>query len=110
LPNDAGTELVFVVDVSSFTQDGFQGSSIYSGQRIAIEFDAGDKGLYLRREMAQRLGVRKGSRVSASVEAEKDQTVQLAVAGVGSELRISDAKVYYAIGREGGAVIRLRSY
>lgn len=33
-----------------------------------------------------------------------DQTI----AGVGKDIRISDSKVYYLIGREGGAILRVR--
>jgi ABC-type lipoprotein release transport system permease subunit len=104
----AETEIVFVVDVSSFTEKGFIGTSRFEGQPMAIDFDDGDQGIFLSHEMAGRLGVRKGSRVSALVEADKTQAAQMAVAAVGRAVRISDAKVYYAIGKEGGAVIRIR--
>lgn len=101
-------EVVFVVDVSSFTEKGFIGTSRFEGKPMAINFDDGDQGIFLTHEMAGRLGVKKGSRVSALVEAEKTQAAQMAVAAVGKAARISDAKVYYAIGKEGGAVIRIR--
>jgi len=104
----AEDEIVFVVDVSSFTEKGFIGTSSFEGGQVAIDFDDGDQGIFLNHEMAGRLGVKKGSRVSALVEAEKTQAVQMVVAAVGKAVRISDLKVYYAIGKEGGAVIRVR--
>jgi ABC-type lipoprotein release transport system permease subunit len=104
----ADDEIVFVVDVSSFTKKGFIGTSRFKGEPVAIDFDDGDQGIFLSHEMAHRLGVKKGSRVSAFVEADRTQAAQMAVAAVGRAVRISDAKVYYAIGKEGGAVIRIR--
>jgi hypothetical protein len=64
-------EIVFVVDVSSFSGKGFVGTSSFSGDPVAIEFDDGSQGVFLSREMARKLGVKKGSRISALVEAEK---------------------------------------
>ena len=104
----AEDEIVFVVDVSSFTEKGFIGTSSFSGRPMPIDFDDGDQGISLNHEMAGRLGVKKGSWVSALVEADKTQVVQMAVAAVGKVVRISDSKVYYAVGKEGGAVIRVR--
>lgn len=104
----AEDEIVFVVDVSSFTEKGFTGTSRFAGQPMPIDFDDGDQGIFLNHEMARKLGVRKGSWVSALIEADKTQAVQMAVAAVGRVVRISDSKVYYAIGKEGGAVIRVR--
>ena len=104
----AEVEIAFVVDVSSFTEKGFIGTSSFAGKSVAINFDDEDQGVFLNHEMASRLGVKKGSWVSAQVEAEKTQAVQLAVAAVGKVVRISDSKVYYAVGKEGGAVIRVR--
>jgi ABC-type lipoprotein release transport system permease subunit len=104
----AEDEIVFVVDVSSFTEKGFIGMSSFAGEPMAIDFDDGNQGIYLNHEMAGRLGVKKGSRVSALVEADKTQAVQMAVAAVGKAVRISDTKLYYAVGKEGGAVIRVR--
>ncbi len=101
-------EIVFVVDVSSFTEKGFVGTSSFSGQPMPIGFDDGNQGIFLNHEMAGRLGVKKGSWVSALIEADKTQSVQMAVAAVGKVVRISDSKVYYAVGKEGGAVIRVR--
>jgi ABC-type lipoprotein release transport system permease subunit len=101
-------EVVFVVDVSSFTEKGFIGTSSFAGEPMAIDFDDGSQGIFLNHEMAVRLGVKRGSRVSALVEADKTQAVQMAVAAVGKVVRISDTRVYYAVGREGGAVIRVR--
>jgi ABC-type lipoprotein release transport system permease subunit len=101
-------EIVFVVDVSSFTEKGFIGTSSFAGEPLAIDFDDGDQGIFLNHVMAGRLGVKKGSLVSALVEADKTQAVQMAVAAVGKVVRVSDSMVYYAVGKEGGAVIRVR--
>ncbi len=101
-------ELVFVVDVSSLTKEGFVGTTTYEGRKIDLEFDDQGAGVFLDSEMASRLKVRKGSRLSIMIEDETNQLVQAAVAGVGKTLRISDPKVYYGVGREGGAIIRIR--
>jgi ABC-type lipoprotein release transport system permease subunit len=100
--------VVFVVDVSSFTKDGFIGTSSFAGETVAIDFDDRDEGIFLNHEMARKLGVKKGSLVSALIEGEKSQLAKMEVAAVGKVVRISDAKAYYAIGKEGGAVIRVR--
>ncbi|MDG6911369.1 MAG: hypothetical protein JRN18_03375 [Nitrososphaerota archaeon] len=107
-PGGAGEELVFVVDVSSFTEDGFVGATRYRGDRVNLEFDDKGDGVFLTSEMAERLQVSEGSKLTLVLEGVPSQAVDLTVAGVGSELRVSDAKVYYGVGREGGAVLRLR--
>ena len=104
----AEAEIVFVVDVSSFTERGFIGTSSFAGEPVAINFDDENQGAFLNHEMAGRLGVKKGSWVSAQVETDKTQAVQMAVTAVGKSVRISDSKVYYAVGKEGSAVIRVR--
>jgi hypothetical protein len=101
-------ELVFVVDVSSMTKEGFVGSTAYQGRRADLKFDSEDKGVFLSSVMAKRLRVKKRSVVSIVVEGEGNQVVEAKVAGVGKQLRVSDSKVYFAIGREGGAVLRIR--
>jgi len=101
-------EIDFVVDVSSFTKEGFIGTSSFGGKSVDIDFDDGNQGVFLNHEMAMKLGVKKGSRLSALVEAEKTQAVELIVATVGKTVRVSDPKVYHAVGSEGGAVIRIR--
>lgn len=101
-------ELVFVVDVSALTSKGFTGSTEYEERKVDLEFDDGNAGVFLSSEMAGRLHVKKGSRLSIVVEADANQVAETRVASVGKSLRISDAKVYYAIGREGGAVLRVR--
>ncbi len=101
-------ELVFVVDVSSLTKRGFIGTTKYEGGDIELEFDDGDEGVFLNSEMAGRLHVRKGSRLSVVIESERKEVVGSSVAGVGKTLRISDAKVYYPVGRDGGAIIRIK--
>ncbi len=101
-------ELVFVVDVSSFTERGFLGKTGYEGREIAIEFDEGGEGVFIDPEMAKRIGVKKGSPVMVMVEGDAHTAAQSKVAGVGKALRISDAPVYYAIGKDGGGVVRVR--
>ena len=108
VPSAGLAELVLVVDVSAFTDKGFVGTTRYEGRVVDFEFDDGDAGVSLSSEMAGRLHVRKGSRLSLAVEDESNQTVDSRVASTGKSLRISSAKVYYAVGRGGGAVIRIR--
>jgi len=104
----AESELVFVVDVSSFTKRGFVGSTEYEGENISIEFDDDDLGVYLTPEMARRLHARKGSPLLVVVEDERPESTKTTTAGVGPLARISNAKIYYAVGREGGAVVRVK--
>lgn len=103
------SELVFVLDVSSFTKGGFLGTSTYEGNVVELEFDDLGEGVFLTPEMALRLGVKKGSRVSVALEEAGVSASELAVSGTAKRPRISDPKLYYAIGREGGAVVRLRA-
>ena len=101
-------DLVFVVDVSALTGKGFVGTTKYEGKRVDLDFDDGSAGVFLTSEMAGRLHVKKGSRLSLVIEDEANQVTEAIVASVGKALRISNPKVYYAIGREGGAVLRVR--
>jgi len=101
-------ELVFVVDVSSLTKEGFTGSTKYEGKTIEVEFDDKDTGVFLSSEMAARMRVRKGSRISLITENERNQVIDATVAGVGKTIRISNSKVYYEVGKEGGAIVRVR--
>ena len=101
-------ELVFVVDVSSLTKEGFVGTTTYQGKRVDLEFDDSGEGVFLTSEMAGRLHVRKGSAVSVTIEEDDTRVVEATVEGVGKAPRISDPKIYYAVGREGGAIIRIR--
>ncbi len=101
-------ELVFVVDVSALTDSGFIGTTRYEGRKVELDFDDGNAGVFLNAEMAGRLHVKKGSRLSIIIEGETNQVSETKVASVGKSLRISDAKVYYAVGREGGAVLQVR--
>ena len=101
-------ELVFVVDVSSLTKKGFVGTTSYDGEPVDLDFDDEGTGVFLTAGMAGKLHVRKGSGLSLVIEGERNEVVQASVAGVGKELRISDPKVYYGVGREGGAIIRVR--
>jgi ABC-type lipoprotein release transport system permease subunit len=100
--------LVFVVDVYSLTKKGFVGTTEYEGKKVDLEFDDAGKGVFLSSEMAGRLHVKKGSKVSLVIEDEASQVVETTVAGVGGSLRISDPKVYYGVGREGGAIMRIK--
>ena len=100
--------LVFVVDVSSLTKNGFIGTTKYEGKQVELEFDDGDAGVFINAEMAGRIHVRKGSKLARLIEDERNQVVESRVAAVGKTLRISDAKVYYPVGRDGGAIIRVR--
>ncbi len=101
-------EIVFVVDVSSFTKDGFIGSTTYQGAQVNLEFDDAGDGVYINSEMANRLHVRKGSPLTIVIEHDKNQVATATVAGIGKSLRISDPKVYYGVGKEGGAILRIR--
>lgn len=101
-------ELVFVVDVSALTSKGFVGSTEYEGRKIDLDFDDANAGVFLSSEMAGRLRVKKGSLISIVVEDDGNQVTETVVASVGKSLRISDSRVYYAVGREGGAVIHVR--
>ncbi len=101
-------ELVFVVDVTSFTKKGFIGSTTFQGKQVNLEFDDGDSGVSLTSDTAKRIHVRKGSPISVIVEDDRTQLMKTTVTGVGKGLRISDARVYYAVGREGGAIVRIR--
>ncbi len=101
--------LVFVIGVSSFTKRGFLGSTSFGGQPLEIEFDDQDDGIFLSPEMCTRIDVRKGSKVTVAVEGEDRPVVSEAtIAGVTSKPRLSNAKVYYEVGRGGGAVLAIR--
>jgi len=109
LTEEEAGELVFVVDVTSFTKRGFIGSSKFAGGRVDIEFDDGGRGLTLSSEMCKKIRARTGSEVLIIGENEdKPQTSESFVQSVGEKLRISDAKTYYLVGRYGGAIIRIR--
>lgn len=101
-------ELVFVLDVSKLTKDGFIGSTKYEGMTVEVEFDDKDTGIFLSPDMAARLHVRKGSRVSLIMENERNLVADATVGGVGKRIRISDSRVYYEVGKEGGAIVRVR--
>ncbi|MDA4128554.1 MAG: hypothetical protein OK422_03750 [Thaumarchaeota archaeon] len=102
-------EVVLVVDVTSFTERGFRGTTTFGGKGIEIDFDDRNAGLVLSGEMAKRLHVKTGSKVKIILDEEgKMQVSESIVKGVGKGPKISDEKTYYAIGHEGGAIIRLR--
>ncbi|QQG48641.1 MAG: hypothetical protein HY247_07885 [archaeon] len=100
-------ELLFVVDVSRFTRAGFSSTATYKGKRLDLHFDDQDEGIFLTSEMAKKLAVRKGSKVSVLLQDDVNEQVVAKVAGVGASFRVSLAKVYYAIGKEGGAVMKV---
>ncbi|MDA4124920.1 MAG: hypothetical protein OK438_05670 [Thaumarchaeota archaeon] len=108
MPEVSESELVLVVDVSSFTQKGFIGSTSLGGQRIDVEFEDADEGVTLTTDAAKRLHVRKGSPLAIYVEGDRVQEFKTTAAGVGKVLRISHSKAYYAVGKEGGAIVRIR--
>ncbi len=99
---------MFVVDVSSFTKRGFIGTTRFGGKQVTLDFDDGEAGVFLSSEMASRLHVRRGSRVSLITENERNHVTESVVSGVGKGPRISDEKVYFEVGRLGGAVVRIR--
>ena len=101
-------ELAFVVDVSALTDKGFTGTTRYEGGKVELDFDDRDAGVFLNPQMAARLRVRKGSKLSVVIECDSNQVVETTVASIGRALRMSNAKIYYAVGREGGAVLRIR--
>jgi hypothetical protein len=108
LGQTSSRDLVFAVDVSSFTRDGFVGTTSFDGSRVDIEFDEKDEGLFLTREMCERLGSRKGSKVKVIFETEdRPQVADATIEGVQASPRISNAKVYYGVGKSGGAIIRV---
>jgi ABC-type lipoprotein release transport system permease subunit len=108
MTNVVGPELALVVDVTSFTEKGFSAKTTFEGEEIAVEFDQEDEGVFLSGKMAKKLMARKGTELSLIVENESTSVAQARVAGVGKEIRVSNSKVYYAIGREGGVVVRIR--
>lgn len=102
-------ELLLVVDVSSFTEDGFVGSSEFGGKRVDIEFDDEDNGLTLSKEMCSRTETKPGSKVTIFAEDDaKIQSFESEVRAVSSLPRFSNSKLYYFLGARGGAIIRLR--
>ena len=101
-------ELVLVVDISAITDKGFVGATKYGGRVVEFDFDDGDAGVFLDTEMARRLHVKKGSRLSLLIEGEVNEVAESKVASVGKTLRVSSARAYYRIGKEGGAIIRIR--
>ncbi|HME19118.1 MAG TPA: hypothetical protein VKF15_05250 [Nitrososphaerales archaeon] len=103
-----GGEIAFVVDVTSFTKTGFVGTTSFVGEQVGIDFDDKGTGVFLSAEMARKVGVRKGDPLFVIVEDKVHTLARTKVAAVGKKVRISDEKAYYAVGREGGAVVRIR--
>ncbi|MBI3841305.1 MAG: hypothetical protein HY297_05085 [Thaumarchaeota archaeon] len=108
MPRGGLRELVFVVDISAFTKNGFASSTTFRDKPVDIEFDDGDLGVFLPRTMAEGLGVRKGSPLAVVLEDGSKNLVRTKVASVGKGLRISESRVYYAVGKAGSAVVRIR--
>jgi ABC-type lipoprotein release transport system permease subunit len=103
-----GGEVVFVVDVTAFTKEGFVGTSTHGGERVEIAFDDEGKGVFLSSEMARRIGAKKGDPVVIVIEDKVHTLARTSLAALGRKLRISDQKAYYAVGRDGGAILRIR--
>jgi ABC-type lipoprotein release transport system permease subunit len=101
-------EVVFVVDVTAFTKTGFVGTTDYQGEKVGIDFDDQGRGVFLNSGMARKVGVKKGDPLFVIVEDKVHTLARTKVAAVTGKVRISDEKVYYAVGREGGAVVRIR--
>ena len=101
-------ELVFVVDVDSFTRKGFLGTSEYEGDRISIEFDDSDAGFVLTSEMCKRISCKKGSAITVIVEREGGrEAIESSISSVGDRLRASNSVLYRTIGGDGGGIFRI---
>jgi hypothetical protein len=108
-PKSETSELVLVIDITSFTSGGFIGSSAFEGGRVDIEFDDADNGLTLSERMCSKTGTETGSRVSIFAEDDlKIQSFEGVVVAISDRPRFSNSKLYYFVGRKGGAIIRLR--
>lgn len=102
-------ELVFVVVMTSFTNEGFAVSSTYEGRRVDIQFSERNEGLRLSLEMCRRIGLEKGSCVTILVEEdERTHAIESVVNAVGDSLRFANPELYYLIGRTGGGVLIIR--
>jgi ABC-type lipoprotein release transport system permease subunit len=100
-------ELVFVVDVSRFTPKGFAADSSFKGEKVSLEFDEDGEGIFLDAEMARRIGAGRGDALTVVVEDGVTVVSETSLTSVGDAVRLSDSKIYYAIGREGGTVVRI---
>jgi len=101
--------VILVVDVSSFAGKGYVGSSSFEGERVDVRFDDADEGLTLSKQMCDRAGLRKGSPVTVSVEAEsRIEVIESTIAGVSDDVRFSSSKLYYLVGGLGGAIIKIQ--
>jgi hypothetical protein len=108
LPGPDGPELVFVVEAAKFTDKGFMDATVFSGEKVSVEFDGEGEGVYLTGSMAARLGVKSGSEVVVIVDGADHQIVRSKVSSVGSSVRLSDPDVFRLLGVEGGGVVRVR--
>ena len=104
----AESELVFALSISSFTRRGYIGSASLGGKPVDLEFDDADAGAFLTAEMLQRLGAKVGSKVLLVVEADEEPVTAETIVSKAAKARISNARVYYEVGREGGAILRIR--
>lgn len=85
------------------------GAAGYLGQSVDIEFDDLDEGVFLTAEMCRRIRVKKGSKVAVVVESNgTPRAAETEVAGISARPRISNLKVYYEVGREGGAIVTVK--
>jgi hypothetical protein len=83
-------------------------SSLFEGRRIEIEFDDADEGLTLSRAMCERALLRRGSAVVVYVEDGGEiSALNSSLKGIGDKIRFSDSKLYFLIGRLGGAILRI---
>lgn len=102
-------EIILVVDVSSFTKQGFVGSSVFNGRQIDIEFDDIGNGIVLSNEMSRKINAKTNSAILVIGEDEQNPIIsELNVRSIGNNVSISDPKVYYFIGRNGGGILRIR--
>ena len=91
------------------TEKGFIGTTTYEGEKVAIDFDPEGAGVFLTSGMAKRIGAAKGAELFVVIEDKIHSLAKTRLAGVARKVRVSDEKVYYGVGREGGAVLRIRT-
>jgi ABC-type lipoprotein release transport system permease subunit len=101
-------EIVLVVELRSFTKAGFIGSARFADSEVSIEFDDKDEGVTLSTQMCQKLGVRKNSKLSILAEVDgRPELYETFLATTNKSLKISNAKVYYFVGRATLAILRI---
>ena len=108
MPGEPSEELVLVLTISSLLEDGFEAMTPYEGGEVRVMFDERDDGVFLTKGMSARARLVQGQKVAMIVEGEKELYSVSTFSGNSDIPRISDSKVYYAIGREAGAILRIR--